>query len=100
MSVLPAVVTQEIELLAGGGLCVPKGEMCHMLLTRQDWFGTMFPLLPVNVQKVIEDKLNDIRRQKRYCLLHIFVVLAIDKKLEFHRRQNTHIPCAHRMLCQ
>ena len=71
VSVLPAVVTQEIELRAGGGLCVPMGEMCRMLLTRQDWFGTMFPRLPVNVQKVIEDKLKDIRRQKRCGQLHI-----------------------------
>ena len=66
-----------------------------MLLTRQDWFGTMFPCLLENVQKVIEDKLNDIRRQKKYCLLHIFVVFAIDKKLEFHRKQSTHIYPVH-----
>ena len=65
VSVLPAVVTQEIEMRAGGGLCVPMGEMCRMLLMRQDWFGTMFPRLPVNVLKVIEDKLKNIRRQKR-----------------------------------
>lgn len=57
---------QEIELRAGGGLCVSIGEMCHMLLTRQDWFGTMFPRLPVNVQKTIEEKLKEVKKQKRY----------------------------------
>ena len=31
VSVLPAVITQEIELQAGGGLCVPLGEMSHVV---------------------------------------------------------------------
>ena len=70
VSVLPTVVTQEIELRAGGGQCVPMGEMCRMLLMRQDWFGTMFPRLPVNFLKMIEDKLKNIRRLKRCGQLH------------------------------
>lgn len=53
---------------AGGGLCVTIGEMCRMLLTRQDWFGTMFPRLPVNVQKTLEEKLKDIKKPTRYTL--------------------------------
>ena len=87
--VSPAVVTQEIELLAGGGLCVPMGEMCRMLLTRQDWFGTMFPLLPVNVQKVIEDKLRT-SGDRRSIVYYTFLLCTclIKKELEFHR---THI---------
>ena len=64
-SVLHCAV-QEIELRAGGGLCVSIGEMCRMLLTRQDWFGTMFPRLPVNVQKILEEKLKELKKQKRY----------------------------------
>ena len=31
VSVLPTVITQEIELWARGGLCVPMGEMSHVV---------------------------------------------------------------------
>ena len=42
------------------------GEMCRMMLSRQDWFGTMFPRLPVNVQKTLEEKLKDIKKPTRF----------------------------------
>ncbi len=49
---------QEINLKAGGGYTVTVGQMCRMMLTSLDWFGTLFPRLPVLVQKVIMRKLE------------------------------------------
>ena len=37
-----------------------------MLLTRQDWFGTLFLRLPVNVQKVIDRTSGDRRGVASY----------------------------------
>ena len=36
-----------------------------MLLTKQDWFGTMFPRIPVNLQKVLTEKLKKKNAQER-----------------------------------
>lgn len=49
---------QEIDLKAGGGYAVTVGEMCRMMLTSLDWFGTLFPRLPVLVQKDVTKKLE------------------------------------------
>lgn len=52
---------QEIDLKAGGGYSVTVGEMCQMMISKLDWFGTLFPRLPVNVQKVLEAKLKEVK---------------------------------------
>ncbi|XP_011406551.1 PREDICTED: pre-mRNA-splicing factor 38B-like [Amphimedon queenslandica] len=49
---------EEIDLKAGGGYPVTIGVMCHMMLTKMEWFGTMFPRISVNVQKDIHDKIK------------------------------------------
>lgn len=49
---------QEINLKAGGGYSVTIGEMCRMMLTSLDWFGTLLPRLPVLIQKDINKKLE------------------------------------------
>lgn len=54
-------VVQEVDLKAGGGYTVPIGEMCRMMISKLDWFGTLFPRLPVNVQKVLEAKLKEVQ---------------------------------------
>ena len=53
--------SQEIDLKAGGGYSVAMGELCHMMLSKLDWFGTLFPRLPVNVQKDLTVKLKDAK---------------------------------------
>ena len=57
--------TQEIDLKAGGGYTVTIGEMCRMMLTKLEWFGTLFPRIPVNVQKELEEKLSVAQRTAR-----------------------------------
>lgn len=40
---------------------MPVGAMCRMMISKLDWFGTLFPRLPVNVQKDLEAKLKEVQ---------------------------------------
>ncbi|XP_064395785.1 pre-mRNA-splicing factor 38B-like isoform X2 [Halichondria panicea] len=51
---------EEINLKAGGGYNVTIGEMCRLILTSLDWFGTLFPRMPVHVQKDLIKRLEAI----------------------------------------
>ena len=35
---------------AGGGRLMSIGEMCQMMLSKLDWFGTLFPRIPIPIQ--------------------------------------------------
>eukprot|EP00800_Vazella_pourtalesii_P023592 TRINITY_DN962_c0_g1_i9.p1 TRINITY_DN962_c0_g1~~TRINITY_DN962_c0_g1_i9.p1 ORF type:complete len:243 (-),score=48.20 TRINITY_DN962_c0_g1_i9:571-1299(-) len=49
---------EEIDVKAGGGRLLTIGEMCQMMLSKLDWFGTLFPRIPIPIQKDIENKLR------------------------------------------
>lgn len=51
--------TEAIDPKAGGGAPMTIGEMVHYLLTKPDWFSTLFPRIPIPTQKEIEEKLNE-----------------------------------------
>lgn len=53
---------EEIDVKAGGGQNITIGLMCRQFLTKLDWFSTLFPRIPVPVQKQIEQKLNEYDR--------------------------------------
>ena len=55
---------QEIDPRAGGGRPITIGEMCVQLLTRLDWYTTLFPRIPVLIQKEIEANLQGWRDEK------------------------------------
>jgi len=59
------VSTAEIDLKAGGGYTVTIGEACRMMLIKLEWFGTLFPRIPVNVQKELEEKLSVVKQAAR-----------------------------------
>jgi len=48
---------------AGGGNIMTIGQMCRQFLIKLDWFSTLFPRIPVPIQKSIEQKLNDYDRK-------------------------------------
>lgn len=48
---------EQVDPKAGGGLPMTIGEMVRMLLTKAEWFGTLFPRIPIPVQKEIDDNL-------------------------------------------
>lgn len=54
---------EEIDVKAGGGQAITIGQMCRQFLTKLDWFSTLFPRIPVPIQKQIEQKLNDYDRR-------------------------------------
>lgn len=49
---------EEIDPKAGGGAPMTIGEMVRYLLTKLDWFSTLFPRIPIPIQKEIEEKLR------------------------------------------
>lgn len=54
---------EEIDVKAGGGNIMTIGQMCRQFLIKLDWFSTLFPRIPVPIQKSIEQKLNDYDRK-------------------------------------
>lgn len=49
---------------AGGGCTMTIGAMLEQFLTKLDWFTTLFPRIPVPVQKKIEEKLRERKRNQ------------------------------------
>lgn len=49
---------EEIDVKAGGGQVMTIGQMLRLFLTKLEWFATLFPRIPVPIQKQIEQKLN------------------------------------------
>lgn len=54
---------EEIDVKAGGGLTLTIGQMCRQFLVKLDWFSTLFPRIPVPMQKQIEQKLAEYDRK-------------------------------------
>ncbi|XP_055904878.1 pre-mRNA-splicing factor 38B isoform X2 [Eupeodes corollae] len=50
---------EEIDVKAGGGQTMTIGQMSHQFLTKLDWFSTLFPRIPVPIQKQIEKRLEN-----------------------------------------
>ncbi|XP_055624021.1 pre-mRNA-splicing factor 38B isoform X1 [Toxorhynchites rutilus septentrionalis] len=54
---------EEIDVKAGGGQTMTIGQMVRQYLTKLDWFSTLFPRIPVPIQKQIESKLEQFARE-------------------------------------
>jgi hypothetical protein len=54
---------EEIDVKAGGGQVLTIGQMCRQFMVKLDWFSTLFPRIPVPIQKQIEQKLGDYDRK-------------------------------------
>ena len=54
---------EEIDVKAGGGQVLTVGQMCRQFMVKLDWFSTLFPRIPVPIQKEIEKKLADYDRK-------------------------------------
>ena len=50
---------KEIDVKAGGGLTLTIGHMLRQFLTRLEWFDTLFPRIPVPIQKEIMESLRN-----------------------------------------
>ncbi|KAI0978754.1 hypothetical protein GJ496_000342 [Pomphorhynchus laevis] len=50
--------TEELDVKAGGGCIMKIGQMLQQWLTRIEWFDTLFPRIPVPIQKIISARLE------------------------------------------
>lgn len=50
---------EELDPKAGGGDKMTIGEMLRSFLTQLDWYSSLFPRIPIPIQKEIEAKLNE-----------------------------------------
>lgn len=53
---------EEIDVKAGGGHPMTIGEMLRQWLVKLEWYSTLFPRIPVSVQKENEIKLREFER--------------------------------------
>ncbi|KAM9844409.1 pre-mRNA-splicing factor 38B isoform 2-T2 [Aulostomus maculatus] len=49
---------EELDVKAGGGHVMTIGEMLRSFLTKLEWFSTLFPRIPVPVQKIIDQQMK------------------------------------------
>ncbi|CAB3259274.1 unnamed protein product [Arctia plantaginis] len=54
---------EEVDPRAGGGGSTTIGALVRQMLIKLDWFSTLFPRIPVPIQKQIEQKLGEHNRQ-------------------------------------
>lgn len=59
---------EEIDAKAGGGASMTIGTMARNLLTKLEWFDTLFPRIPVPIQKQIEEKLKARMMAQKWAL--------------------------------
>lgn len=52
-------VIQEIDPKAGGGGTMYMGDMVREFMMKLDWFGALFPRIPVPIQKIIMANLKE-----------------------------------------
>jgi len=52
---------EELDVKAGGGCTMTIGNMLIQWMSKLDWYGTLFPRIPVPIQKEIEKGLHDRR---------------------------------------
>ncbi|XP_073449028.1 pre-mRNA-splicing factor 38B [Aquarana catesbeiana] len=49
---------EDLDVKAGGGCVMTIGEMLRSFLTKLEWFSTLFPRIPVPVQKHIDQQMK------------------------------------------
>ncbi|XP_060761976.1 pre-mRNA-splicing factor 38B isoform X2 [Neoarius graeffei] len=54
---------EELDVKAGGGCVMTVGEMLRSFLTKLEWFSTLFPRIPVPVQKTIDQQMKNRPRK-------------------------------------
>ncbi|XP_055946749.1 pre-mRNA-splicing factor 38B-like [Argiope bruennichi] len=56
---------EDVDVKAGGGQIMTIGEMLRHFLSKLEWFSTLFPRIPVPIQKDLETKLSDWRARTK-----------------------------------
>ncbi|CAI5451016.1 unnamed protein product [Caenorhabditis angaria] len=53
---------REIDPKSGGGDCMTFGQLVRAMINKLDWYGTLFPRIPVPIQKDIDEKFQERKR--------------------------------------
>lgn len=56
---------EEVDVKAGTGQVMTMGEMLRHFLSKLEWFSTLFPRIPVPIQKDLESKLTEWREKNK-----------------------------------
>jgi hypothetical protein len=59
------LVVQEVDVKAGGGHVMTIGELANHFLNKLEWYSTLFPRIPVPIQKQIEQNLLARKARQR-----------------------------------
>ncbi|CAI2354304.1 unnamed protein product [Caenorhabditis sp. 36 PRJEB53466] len=54
----------EIDPRSGGGDLMTFGQMVRTMINKLDWYGTLFPRIPVPIQKEIDEKFAERKKQQ------------------------------------
>lgn len=60
LPLLSSRLYQEFDPKAGSGCTMTMGQLVRSFLLKLEWYGTLFPRIPVPVQKDIEKRLRDL----------------------------------------
>ena len=58
-------LNDEEQIQVKAGVTITIGELVRQLITKLEWYATLFPRMPIPVQKDIEKKLEQYDRNKR-----------------------------------
>lgn len=68
---------EEIDVKAGGGQTMYIGSMLRQWMVKLDWFSTLFPRIPVPMQKQIEKRLEEYAKYNNLNLNQSFIAKEI-----------------------
>ncbi|KHJ90220.1 PRP38 family protein, partial [Oesophagostomum dentatum] len=77
---------EEIDPRSGGGDIMTFGQVVRIMLTKLDWYGTLFPRIPVPIQKEIDEKFAERKRAMLFGDEH---VSRREREEERHRRSRS-----------
>ncbi|XP_064649181.1 pre-mRNA-splicing factor 38B-like [Lineus longissimus] len=55
---------EEVDVKAGGGCVLPIGEIARQFMVKLEWWSTLFPRIPVPIQKSIENHMRQRNQEK------------------------------------
>ena len=91
---------EELDVKAGGGQVMKMGDILKQFLSKLEWFSTLFPRIPVPIQKELEQRLAEkfpnntanARASKPSITLNNQGKYGSSRKDEGRNQQPRHIP--------
>lgn len=78
---------EEIDVKAGGGQVMTIGRMLIQWMTKLEWFTTLFPRIPVPMQKQLDIKLTEYAREYGVSLECPNNASSMDQKQKQHHQR-------------